>query len=71
MRNRIRVIRKAKGMTLSELSKRTGKSIAYLSDLEMNRRGAKDETLLRIGAALEVLPEELKNDEVSDGSASG
>lgn len=57
--NRIREIRKAKGVTQSSLAVLAKVSQPYLHDLELNRRGAKPETILRIAEALGVKVEEL------------
>ena len=64
MANRVREIRKIKGMTLAEVAANVGCSIPFLSDVELNRRGAKPETWKKIADALGVKVEELH--EVSD-----
>lgn len=52
--NRIREIRKAKNLTLAEISGSIGISIAYLSDIERGNRRGSDGTLKRIADALGV-----------------
>lgn len=61
--NRVRETRKEKGMALREIASAAGCSIPFLSDLELNRRGAKPETWQRIAAALGVTVEQLRGDE--------
>lgn len=73
MENHIRQIRHERGLTLDTVASQVECSIPYLSDLELNRRGARPETWKRIAAALGVTVEELKGDEhdtVPDHSAS-
>ena len=57
--NRIREIRKSKGVTQSSLAVLAKVSQPYLHDLELNRRGAKPETIMRIADALGVTVDEL------------
>ena len=57
--NRIKEIRRAKGVTQSALAIRAKVSQPYINDLENNRRGAKPETMRRIAEALEVSTDEL------------
>lgn len=52
--NRIREIRKAKNMTLAQVSENAGFSIPYLSDIERGNRHGSNETLQRIADALGV-----------------
>lgn len=52
--NRVRELRKSKGLTLRELAAAAGCSIGFLSDVELNRRGAKPETWQKIADALGV-----------------
>jgi len=52
--NRIREIRKAKNMTLVEISSSIGISVAYLSDIERGNRHGSNGTLQRIADALGV-----------------
>lgn len=59
MKNRIRELRKAKRLTMTELAVAAGVSVPYMYDLEMGRRGAKPETLYRIAVALECTVEDL------------
>ena len=61
--NRVREYRKAKRLTLRELSVAAGCSIAFLSDVELNRRGAKQETWQRFSDALGVPVDELRGDD--------
>ena len=65
--NRIREIRKERGMTLSDLSGKVFVSIAYLSDIERGNRPGGKETLLRIADALEVNVDDL----ISNGKKVG
>ena len=57
--NRIRDTRKARGLTLKNVADSVGCSIAYLSDLEQGRRGARQETLDRIADVLGVTTDDL------------
>lgn len=52
--NRIREIRKAKNLTLADISASTGFSIAYLSDIERGNRPGSHGSLQRIADALGV-----------------
>lgn len=61
--NRIKEVRKEKGMMQKELSSLASVSQPYLYDLENNRRGAKPETLKRIAEALGVTVSELMVEE--------
>lgn len=54
MANRIREIRKAKGLTLEELEEKSGVSYTYLSRIEGGKRGLKLENVIKIARALEV-----------------
>lgn len=72
--NRVREIRKQRGMALREIASAAECSIPYLSDLELNRRGAKPETWQRIADALGVTVQELRGDDddkVPDHPAGG
>ena len=66
--NRVREIRKEKGFTLREIATAAGCSIGFLSDVELNRRGAKEETWDRLATSLGVTVTDLKGDDhaVSD-----
>lgn len=57
--NRIREIRKAKNLTLADISGSVGISIAYLCDIENGNRHGSIGTLKRIAAALGVSVEDL------------
>lgn len=57
---RIREVRESKGITQSFLAVSAQVSQPYLSDLEHNRRGAKQDTIRRIAEVLGVPVEELK-----------
>ena len=52
--NRIREIRKAKNMTLADISFSSGFSIAYLSEIERGSRHGTEGTFKRIADALGV-----------------
>ena len=52
--NRIREIRKAKKLTLAEISGSIGISVAYLSDIERGNRHGSDRTLRLIAESLGV-----------------
>jgi transcriptional regulator with XRE-family HTH domain len=56
---KIRQNREARGMALRELARRLGLSAAYVSDLELGRRTASDETLQKIAKELEVEVDQL------------
>ena len=58
--NRIREIRKARGMTLAEISGSVGISIAYLSDIECGHRHGTELTLQRIAETLGVTVDDLE-----------
>lgn len=58
--NRIREIRKAKNMTLADISVAVGISIPYLSDIERGNRHGSDGTLQRIADALGVAVADLE-----------
>jgi transcriptional regulator with XRE-family HTH domain len=54
LHNRIREIRKAKNLTLADISGSVGISIAYLSDIERGNRHGTAGTIQRIADALGV-----------------
>lgn len=58
--NRIREIRKEKGIPLIQLARDAGISGAYLCDIERGNRRGKEKTLERIAEALGVSTEEIK-----------
>lgn len=58
--NRIKEIRKEKGITQSSLALLANVSQPYINDLENNRRGAKPETMMRIAKALGVPVDDLE-----------
>lgn len=58
--NRIREIRKARNMTLADISGSVGISIAYLSDIERGNRHGTAGTLQRIADALGVSVDDLE-----------
>ena len=62
--NKVREIRKMRGLTQIQLSEKANISQAYLCDLEKNRRGAKPDTFQRIADALDVSVNELVDQEV-------
>lgn len=55
----IRKIRKAKGVTLEELSARTGLSVSYLSRMQSDARNVSAKNLRKIADGLEVSPADL------------
>ena len=59
-RNRIREIRKAKSLTLADISGSAGISIAYLCDIERGNRHGSEGTLKRIAEALGVTVNDLE-----------
>jgi len=52
--NRIKKVRQQKKIRQIDLARNAGVSQPFLSDLENNRRGAKEETMRRIAEALGV-----------------
>lgn len=52
--NRIKKVRQQKKIRQIDLARSAGVSQPFLSDLENNRRGAKEETMRRIAEALGV-----------------
>ena len=56
MGDEIRAVRKARQLTLKELSKRTGRSVAYLSRIELGEARISVDLLTDIGEALNVDP---------------
>ena len=56
MGDEIRAVRKARQLTLKELSQRTGRSVAYLSRIELGEARISVELLTDIGEALNVDP---------------
>ena len=56
MGDEIRAVRKARQLTLKELSRRTGRSVAYLSRIELGEARISVELLTDIGEALDVDP---------------
>lgn len=65
MTNRMREIRKRRGLTLMELAERTHSSHQHLSRLEKGERRMTFDWARRIAPALQVEPEELLADESS------
>lgn len=59
MSNRIRKVRRQRGMTQSELADRIGLSRAYLSQIENNRHEAGGWLMLKIADQLGATVEEL------------
>ena len=63
MKNRLEIIRKQKGLTQTELAKRTGTRQSHISNMEKGERDIDTEMLIRLARALgvkayELLPEE-------------
>ena len=56
MGDEIRAVRKARQLTLKQLSKRTGRSVAYLSRIELGEARISVDLLTAIGEALNVDP---------------
>jgi len=56
---RIRRLREQKGITLSELSRHSGVSLAHISEIERSRSTASLKTLEKLAAVLEVSPSSL------------
>lgn len=56
---KIRRLREQKGITLSELSRRSGVSLAHISEIERSRSTASLKTLEKLAAVLEVSPSSL------------
>src|SRR5262249_29185846 len=54
LRAAIREKRKALGLTLAQMAKRTGVSLGYLSQIELGKNSASIETLYRIALGLRV-----------------
>lgn len=65
--NRIKALRKEKGVTQILLAKLAEVSQPYINDLENNRRGAKPETYKRIADALGVSVDDLFADDTKAG----
>ena len=57
--NAIRERRKALGLTLADMAKRTGVSLGYLSQIELGKNSASIETLYRISLGLGIRMSEL------------
>lgn len=57
--NRIKKVRQQKKIRQIDLARNAGVSQPFLSDLENNRRGAKEETMQRIADALGVKVKDL------------
>lgn len=62
MANRIREIRKKRGLTLEELSEMTGISHTHLSRIEGGKRGLSLENVIKIARSLEVEPIEVTDE---------
>lgn len=56
---RIRAVREQKGMTLTELASKVGRSAPYISDIERGNRRGTYETLVKIAEALEIPVEDI------------
>lgn len=57
--SRLRAIRKAKGLTLNQLSRLADVDQSHLSKIERGVLGTSDDTRLRIAKALDVDPNDL------------
>lgn len=69
--NRIREIRKMRGIKQKELAQAAGVSAAYIFDLENGRRGGKKSTLACIAGILNVSVDEMMRGTESDGNNAG
>ncbi|NMA69590.1 MAG: helix-turn-helix transcriptional regulator [Desulfitobacterium sp.] len=68
-KNNLRHWRLANGMTLIELSQKTGISYKYLNQIEKGLRKGTPNTWLKISKVLKVPPEKFFNDEVKEAGA--
>ncbi len=64
MRNRLKELRKAKGLTLEALAQRVGSSNQHVSHLENGKRRLSVDWMERLAVALECHPLELLHDGV-------
>jgi transcriptional regulator with XRE-family HTH domain len=64
MRNRLKELRKAKGLTLEALAQRVGSSNQHVSHLENGKRRLSVDWMERLATALECHPLELLHDGV-------
>jgi len=62
----IEKIRREKGITQAELARAANVSQPFIHDLERGNRGAKQDTLIRIAAALDCTIDDLLNDVSND-----
>ena len=64
--NKIKDLRKKKGLTQMELSKRANISRSYLADVERNRYNPSIETLKAVAKALDTTPDYIMEESVKD-----
>lgn len=57
--NNVRALRKARGLTMKELSDRIGKSLGYLQKIETGMRGLKPHEARDLARELRVVPADL------------
>lgn len=57
--NRIKIVRKERGLTLDDLAEKTGLSVSYVQRMENGERNLSMKNLNKIAGALEVAPAEL------------
>lgn len=63
--NRLKDLRESEGITIEEMAKKTGKSVATIYRYERGDvRNIPDDTLAIIASALNKLPEELRGDDL-------
>lgn len=68
LKDRIKDLRKQKGWTQADLSKRTGISMGMIGGIENGTRNPSDKTLNKISTAFNVTPEWLKTGEDRNNS---
>lgn len=64
--NNLKSARKNKGLTLKELSRISGVSISFISDIENYRRTPSLETALKLSSSLEINTELLLNNDTKN-----
>lgn len=56
---KVREMRKAQGLTIKDLSQRSGVSISYISELENGKKNISLEVLILLAVGLNTTPEKL------------